>query len=401
MKSKYLITVFFLVGLLATFHLNAAGDGKKFDPGATAVHHISDANVYTILDFVRIPLPVIVYSPANGWDFFSSGKFKPGHHDDGHYAYNGFVMHHSSIYKVVDSAFPSAGSVEVEGFSHKTEEKNGKEADVNYVLYQGQEYRLDARSTIDGGILGGGITSFYDFSPTKNVISMILVSLFLFWMFTKAAKSYKNQPDKAPRGLQGVIEPIFLFIRDDVAIPFIGNKYRKYLPFLMSVFFFILGLNLWGQVPFLGSVNVTGTLSVTLVLAVIVFIVVNINGNSHYWGHIFWMPGVPVPIKILLACVEVMGLFIKPLTLMLRLAGNISAGHIAILSFIGLIFIFGKSGESLAGSLVGTVVSIPLTMFMMTIEIIVAFVQAFVFTILTASYIGAAVEEHHAEGAHH
>lgn len=398
MKSRYFYIILFLLG---TLNINAAGGGGEFDPGATAVHHISDANVYTILDFVRIPLPVFVYAPTKGWDVFSSGKFKPGHHDDGHYSYNGYVMYHSSIYKVVESDFPSQGSVEIEGYAHKAEEKNGKNVDVNYALYQGKEYRLDARSAIDGGILGGGITSFYDFSPTKNVVAMILVSLFLFWMFTKAAKSYKNNPDRAPKGIQAVLEPIFLFIRDDVAIPFIGDKHRKYLPFLMSIFFFILGLNLWGQVPFLGSVNVTGTLSVTMVLAILVFIIVNINGNSHYWGHIFWMPGVSIPIKILLACVEVMGLFIKPLTLTLRLAGNISAGHIAILSFIGLIFIFGKSGESLGGSIVGTVVSIPLTMFMMTIEIIVAFVQAFVFTILTASYIGAAVEEHHAEGAHH
>ncbi len=398
MKSRYFYILLLLIG---TLNINAAGGGGEFDPGATAVHHISDANVYTILDFVRIPLPVVVYAPSKGWDVFSSGKFNPGHHDDGGHSYNGYVMYHSSVYKVMESDFPSQGSVEIEGYAHKVEDKDGKSVDVNYALYQGKEYRLDARSAIDGGILGGGITSFYDFSPTKNVVSMILVSLFLFWMFSSAAKAYKTNPERAPKGLQAVLEPMFLFIRDDVAIPFIGDKHRKYLPFLMSVFFFILGLNLWGQVPFLGSVNVTGTLSVTMVLAIIVFLIVNINGNSHYWGHIFWMPGVPIPIKILLACVEVMGLFIKPLTLMLRLAGNISAGHIAILSFIGLIFIFGKSGESLGGSLVGTVVSIPLTMFMMTIEIIVAFVQAFVFTILTASYIGAAVEEHHAEGAHH
>jgi F-type H+-transporting ATPase subunit a len=373
-----------------------------FDPGATAIHHISDANVYSILDFVRIPLPMILYSKDRGIEMFSSGKFHAGHHEDGHSSYNGYVLHHGSVHRVVDAGFPTDGSVEVESYTHKQEEKNGKKVDVNYAVYQGKEYRLDARSTMDGGILGGGFTSFIDFSPTKNVISMILVSLFLLWLFSKAANAYKNNPNSAPKGIQGIIEPIIMFIRDDVAIPFIGKKYLTFFPFLLSVFFFILGLNLWGQVPFLGSVNVTGSLSVTMVLAILVFIIVNINGNKHYWGHIFWMPDVPVPIKILLACVEVMGLFIKPLTLMLRLAGNISAGHIAILSFIGLIFIFGKSGESLGGSVVGTVVSIPLTMFMMAIEIIVAFVQAFVFTILTASFIGAATEDHHhAEEGHH
>ncbi len=371
----------------------------KFDPGATAIHHISDANVFSILDAVRIPLPMILKS-NKGWDIFSSGKFAPGAHEDGASAYNGYVMHHGSVYRVAEDGFPMDGMIPVDGFVHKEEPVNGKIRDFYFVNYQGKEYRLDARTTLDGGILGGGFTSFMDFSMTKNVVSMILVSLFLFWLFRKASQSYQSNPDKAPRGIQGLLEPLVLFIRDEVAIPFIGNKYRKYLPLLLSVFFFILGLNLWGQVPFLGSVNVTGSLTVTMVLAVIVFIITNINGNKHYWQHIFWMPGVPLPIRILLAMVEGMALFIKPLTLMLRLAGNISAGHIAILSFVGLIFIFGKSGESLPGSIVGTAVSVPLTMFMMVIELIVAFVQAFVFTILTASYIGAAIEEPHHDAAH-
>lgn len=378
---------------------------KAYDPAGTAIHHISDGNVYTILDGigVTLPLPVIVYSPDQGWDIFSSGQFHPGHHEDGHHSYNGYVLFHGSIHKVVDPTFPRSGSVEITGFEHETEEKNGKLVDVHYALYQGQKYRLDARSTLDGGVLGGGITSFYDFSITKNVVSMILVSLFLLWVFTTAARAYKKHPTRAPRGVQGVVEPMFMFIRDEVAIPFIGkDKYRKFLPLLMSIFFFILGLNLFGQIPFLGNTNVTGNLTVTMIIAVIVFIIVNINGKKDYWQHIFWMPNVPVAIKPLLAAVEFMGMFIKPLTLMLRLAGNISAGHIAILSFVGLIFIFGNAGASLGGSIIGTAMAVPLTLFMMAIELIVAFVQAFVFTILTASYIGAAIEEHHhAEGHHH
>jgi F-type H+-transporting ATPase subunit a len=403
MKYHILIAFFLLLtSLNKGFAGGGEGHGQAFDPAGTAIHHISDGNVYTILDGigVTLPLPVIVYVPEKGWDMFSSGHFHPGHHEDGHHAYNGFVLHHGSIYRVTDPTFPAEGSVEVQGFEHELENNGGKDKDVYYVNYNGTKYRLDARSTLDGGVLGGGITSFYDFSITKNVVSMILVSLFLLWLFISAANAYKKNPNKAPKGIQNVIEPMVLFIRDEVAVPFIGKKYPVFLPFLLSVFFFILGLNLWGQIPFLGSVNVTGSLSVTMVLAVLVFIIVNVNGNKHYWGHIFWMPGVPGPIKILLAFVEVMGLFIKPLTLMLRLAGNISAGHIAILSFIGLIFIFGKSGESLGGSVVGSVVSVPLTMFMMAIEVIVAFVQAFVFTILTASFIGAATEEHHHDHEH-
>jgi len=378
------------------------GEHAIYDPAATAIHHISDANVYTILDFVRIPLPMMLYTSGKGWDFFSSGRFHPGHHDDGHTSYNGYVLHQGSVHRVVEPGFPTEGETEIDGFSTKLEEKDGKPFDAKYVLFQGKEYRLDARSTLDGGVLGGGITSFYDFSPTKNVISMILVSLFLFWIMRRSAKAYKENPNKAPKGMQGLLEPVFTFIRDEVAIPFIGKeKYTRYLSLLMSIFFFILGLNLFGQIPFLGGTNVTGNLAVTMVLALIVFFVVNINGKKDYWQHIFWMPNVPVLVKPLLAAVEIMGLFIKPLTLMLRLAGNISAGHIAIVSFIGLIFIFGEAGTSMGGSLIGTVMAIPLTLFMMSIELIVAFVQAFVFTLLTASYIGAAIEEHHHAEGHH
>jgi F-type H+-transporting ATPase subunit a len=169
---------------------------------------------------------------------------------------------------------------------------------------------------------------------------------------------------------------------------------------LLAIFFFILGLNLFGQVPFFGSTNVTGNIALTMVLALIVFVVVNINGNKDYWKHIFWMPGVPTAVKPLLAVIEIASLFIKPLTLMLRLAGNISAGHVAILSFIGLIFVFGKSGQNMMGAGIGTALAVPLTLFMMAIELLVAFLQAYVFTLLAASYIGAATEEHH-HNEHH
>ncbi len=378
------------------------GHDAEYDPAGTAIHHISDANVYTILDAVHIPLPMILYAKDKGWDFFLSNKFHPGHHEDGHMAYNGYVMHHGSVFRITDSSFPQ-GEVEVGNFTHKVENNaEGKPFDVYFVNANGQDYRLDARSTLDGGVLGGGITSFFDLSITKSVVSMFLVCLFLYWVFRRAAKFYASNRDKAPKGTTNVLETIFLYIRDEVAIPFIGkDKYQKYFPLLLSIFFFILGLNLFGQVPFLGSVNVTGNLSVTMVIALIVFVIVNINGNKHYWAHIFWMPGVSIPMKILLAVIEFMSLFIKPLTLMLRLAGNISAGHIAILSFIGLIFIFGKAGTNMTGGAIGTAMAIPLTMFMMAIELIVAFVQAYVFTILTASYIGAATEEaHHDDHAH-
>ena len=369
-----------------------------FDPKETALHHISDANVYTILDFIRIPLPMILYSKDTGWDFFSSGKFAPGHHDDGHYAHNGYVLHQGSVKRVIDDGFPMSGKQEHGSFSvttHKVDNKDVKEA---YVCLNNQPYRLESKSTLDGGLLGGGITGFYDFSITKNVMSMILVSLLLFWIFRSVAKAYERNEGQAPKGVQSLLEPVILYIRDEVAIPFIGeHKYQKYFPLLLSIFFFILGLNLWGQIPFLGGTNVTGNLNVTMMITLIVFFLVTFIGNKHYWEHILWMPGVPLFVKPLIALIEIMSMFIKPLTLMLRLAGNISAGHIAILSFIGLIFIFGDSGRSLSGGIIGSILSTLLTLFMMAIELIVAFIQAFVFTILSASYIGAAIEEpeHH------
>jgi F-type H+-transporting ATPase subunit a len=234
---------------------------------------------------------------------------------------------------------------------------------------------------------------------------MLVVFLFLALVFNGVAKAYAKRDGMAPTGLQGFIEPIFLFIQDEVAKPFIGAKWEKYLPFLMSIFFFILGLNLFGQIPFFGGSNVTGNLAFTGVMAILTFLVVNLSGNKHYWEHVLWMPGVPAPLKVLiLTPVEFLGIFIKPFTLMLRLCANITAGHIVITIFISLIFIFGKG--AMAPSLGTGVGSTILTMFMMAIELLVAFIQAFVFTLLTASYIGSAVEEghghgHEGEGAHH
>jgi len=378
-------------GSSATAHF----ESKDYDPSATAIHHISDANVYTIMDMVRIPLPAIIYNKDRGLEIFSTSKFKAGHHDDGHYGYKDYVLMEGNIHRIKCANFANKDKYEVQGFDRvMTTNAEGKEIEKKFAVIDNKGYLIEQKTIWDGGMLGGGVTSFYDLSPTKNVVSMLFVCAFLFWLFRKAAKAYETRDGQAPSGVQGFLEPVFQFIRDDVAIPFLGDKHEKFLPLLMTIFFFILGLNLWGQVPFLGNVNVTGSLTVTMVVAVIVFIVTNINGNKDYWKHILWMPGVPWWVKIILTPVEILGMFIKPLTLMLRLAGNITAGHIAILSIVGLIFIFGKSGASMGGSITGTALAVPLTIFMMAIELIVAFVQAFVFTILTASYLGAATEEH-------
>lgn len=374
----------------------------EFDPGATAFHHIADANVYSIGPF-SFPLPCFLYAPEQGWSVFSSGKFDiHGAHGDGNKAVEGYVLNGGSVMRIRPGQDFPAGEVQlVDGHAHTDDGAHHSifsyDDDGNsQMAYNGVCYQLDRKSTADGGLFGGGITSFYDFSLTKNVTAMIIVVLLLIWMFTSIAKAYKTREGQAPRGLQGFIEPVFVFIQDEVAKPFLGHYWERFLPFLMTIFFFILGLNLFGQVPFFGGANVTGNLAVTMVLAIIAFIITTVNGNKHYWEHIFWMPGVPAWVKTILTPVEFLGVFIKPLTLMLRLFANITAGHMVVVIFVGLIFVFGGTeGLNPAASLGTAVASTLLTLFMMAIELLVAFIQAFVFTILTASYIGAAKEEAH------
>ena len=358
------------------------------------MHHISDANVYSIGP-LQIPLPIMLKSD-DGWELGMSSKFHPDllGHGDGHLGHNRYVLHGGIVKRIADASFPMC-EFDVEGFMHSEEKIGGKKKDVTYVCTGDAMHKLEQKSTFDGGLFGGGMSSYKDFSLTKNVTSMLIVCLFLFWLFRRAAKAYKKQDGEAPKGLQGMLETFVIFIRDEVAIPFLGHNWEKYFTFLLSVFFFILGLNLFGQIPFFGGSNVTGNLAVTMVLALLTFLITNFSGNAHYWKHLLVAPGVPFIVKLIIIPVELMGLFIKPLTLMLRLFANITAGHIVMVVFIGFIFIFGKSGESLVGAGGAAVGSTLLTMFMMAIELIVALVQAFVFTILTASYIGAATEEAH------
>ncbi|MEL7222005.1 MAG: F0F1 ATP synthase subunit A [Bacteroidota bacterium] len=369
-------------------------DGE-YDPVATVMNHIADANEFHVWKGVHIPLPLFLYAPDHGWTTGTSGMF---HH--GHSVVDRYVMNHGRVNRIADSSFPM-GEVSLDGILHKVESiddgKGGtKEKDVYYACAQNNLYKLEAPSTLDGGILGGGITSFYDFSITKNVFTMMLAALLLILVWRGVANGYKKNEGKAPSGIQSFFEPFFTFIRDEVTKPMIGDKhYERFQPFIMTLFFFILFCNLLGLIPFFpGGANVTGNLAVTLVMAVLAFIVTNINGNKHYWEHVFWMPGIPAWVKIILTPVEILGLFIKPFSLMIRLFANISAGHIIILSLIGLIFLFGNNGQSVGGAATGAVIGGAFTAFMNLIELLVAFLQAFIFAILTASYIGAAVEEH-------
>jgi F-type H+-transporting ATPase subunit a len=367
----------------------ASSEGEKYDPVSTVMHHISDANEFHIWKGVHLPLPCILYSPDQGWSFFFTSVF---HH--GHSAYDRYVINHGRVNRISDSSFPMG---EVEIGEIMTKEVDGRK--VSILEHQGKEYKLDRPSTLDGGILGGGITSFYDLSITKNVFTMLLAAFLLIIIFLSVSKGYERNKGKAPSGIQSLFEVFFVFIRQEVTRPMIGEKkYEKFQPFIMTVFFFILFCNLFGLIPFFpGGVNITGNLAVTLTLAIFTFLVTNLNGNKHYWQHVLWMPGIPAWVKIILTPVEIMALFIKPFSLMIRLFANISAGHIIILSLIGLIFLFGDNGNSVGGAVAGGIIGMLFTAFMNLIELLVAFLQAFIFSILSASYIGAAVDDHHHE----
>jgi len=225
-----------------------------------------------------------------------------------------------------------------------------------------------------------------DFSITQNVASMWMTGIILIIVFFSMSSAYRKRPGKGPKGIQSWMEPLVLFIRDDVALPNIGVKYKAYMPLLLTIFFFILINNIFGMIPvFPGAFNLTGNIAVTLVLSVIVLLVVNLKANKHYWKHIFvpnpwWLFPIMIP-------VEIVSIFSKPIALMIRLFANITAGHIIVLSLISLIYIFGTQWAA--------VVSVPFTVFIDCIEVLVAFLQAYIFTMLTSLFIGMAIQEHH------
>ena len=349
-------------------HEAGATHEEKLDPGKIIIEHVTDAHDFHFMDIggkaISIPLPVILYSEGK-WHMFSSGNF---HH--GHEAHNGFFL-------VND---------------HYIQQMKAEGVDVSGLKNQ-QIIAVDAEGKPNASV------QVYDFSMTKNVAQMLLASILLIVLMSSIAKKYaKNGPNKAPSGFQNAVEPVITFVRDEVAKPNLHGKYQRYLPFLLTVFFFILINNLFGLIP--GSANVTGNLALTAVLALISFIVILFSTNKHFWGHVFWFPGVPVPVKLIMLPVELMGIFTKPFALMIRLFANMVAGHVIILSFIILIFIFGAMSKSLG---YGTSpIFVGLAVFIYAIEVLVAFIQAFIFTNLTAVFIGQAFEhgDHH-EGGHH
>jgi F-type H+-transporting ATPase subunit a len=325
-----------------------AHDGK-FNAGKMILEHVADNHQWHLWGHTSIPLPVIVKTDK-GIEVFSSSHF--GH--EGHDQYQG---------------------------------KNYK-----YAVHEGSIYVVD---DLTGAENEEATATLTDFSITKNVASMFITMIIMLWVFLSVAKAYKRNPGKAPKGLQSFVEPLIMFVRDDVAKPSIGEKrYERFMPFLLTVFFFVMISNYLGLVPFFpGGVNLTGSISVAMVLAAFTLVITFFVANKHYWHHVFAMPGVPIPVLIILTPIEILGLFLRPFVLMIRLFANITAGHIIALAFFSLIFIFGEMNTGLGFGV--SLFSLVFTVFMGFLELLVAFLQAYVFTLLSAIYFGSAVDEGH------
>lgn len=342
-------------------HESTVADSAKhetFDAGKFIIEHVSDSYDWHVVSFgnthISLPLPVILYSKypelheGKSFHVFMSSKF---HH--GHDAYKGFRISHS------------------------------KE-------YEGKIVELDAA--------GNEIGKPYDFSLTKTVAEIFVAVIIMFWVFIAVARKAKKNKGIAPTGLQNLIEPVVIFIRDQIAIPTLGHhKYEKYMPFLLTLFFFILIENFIGLIPIIPfGANVTGNISVTMVLALFTFFITTINGNKHYWKEIYnpdvpWWLKFPIP---LMPVVEFTGVITKPFVLMVRLFANMMAGHLIITVFVSLIFIFGSIMGPVAGYGVSPL-SIAFSVFILLLDVLVSFIQAFVFTLLSALYFGMATSEHH------
>jgi len=351
MKKCLVILAIFLAFPLLSMAQDAAasGDDKPFDMKEYLFGHILDSYEWHITTIgekeISIPLPCIVWDKEAGPAVFLSSK-----------------LHHSQQYKG--------------WFISPSGEK-----------YEGKIVRRDA---------GGNIVRPVDISITKNVLAVVISAIILLWMVLSCSRWYRRHDvlKEAPTGIAGLLEPVIVAIDEGVIKPSIGEDYEKYSPYLLTAFFFILINNLLGIVPFFpGGANVTGNIAVTLALALFTFLAVNLFGNKHYFKEIFW-PDVPIFLKAfpIMPFIEFVGVFTKPFSLMIRLFANIIAGHILILSVLAMIFLTAKMGAVLNGSL--TFVAVLFGIFMDCLELLVAFIQAYVFTMLSAVFIGMAHPEH-------
>jgi len=323
------ITLLALLCVTGTVTRAASGEeGGSFNPGEMINHHIKDSHVWEIAHGIEVHLPVILYTDE-GLKFFSSADFFDDHHNP---------VHHQGYYMDHDHIMAEDGS------------------------------------------------SVIDFSITKNVLFLFINAGLMLLIFFSVALGYQRRKGKAPKGIQSFFEPIIIFVRDEIVKPNIGEKkHERYLPYLLTLFFFIWFGNLLGLLP--GAANLTGNIAVTMVLAVGTFLLTNLSGNKHYWGHIFNTPGVPFALKPIIVPVEIIGMFTKPVSLMVRLFVAITAGHIVLLSLMSLTFIFHSYAVGVGTTIVVVVITF--------IEILVATIQAYVFTMFSSMYIGMAIDDHH------
>ena len=331
-----------------------SGEAQAVDVKKIIFDHVKDSyewHITTVGDtHVTLPLPIILYSSRTGWVVFSSSVF---HHAD---EYNGFRISRSGNYE-------------------------GKIVELD-------DYGNERRPTLD-------------LSLTKTVVSVFIISLLLILIVVGTARWYRGRKpsDEAPRGFVGVMEMIIIMVVEGVIKPNVGSTYKKYVPFLLTVFFMIFLTNLMGLLPiFPGGANVTGNISIALALALCTFVAVNVFGNKEYYKEIFW-PDVPVWLKLpvpLMPIIELVGVMVKPFALTIRLFANILAGHTALLAFVSIIFVTMAVNKYIGGAM--TAVSVFFTIFMNVLELLVAFIQAFVFTMLSSVFIGLSQPEHHKDG---
>jgi F-type H+-transporting ATPase subunit a len=342
-KSIYkLILASIVIGLsyVDVFADSQSADLEGFNPTPKILHHIQDSYEWHLWSNVSIPLPVILYTEG-ALDIFMSSSFDHG---------------------------------------------------KSTVTKGDREYKIDFHKDFKDQIVEVNNKEFISLSVTKNVASMIFSGLLLVFIVIRASSSY-NKNNSAPFGIQSFLEPVILFVRDDIIKSNIGPKYEKYTMFLLTVFFFILINNLLGLTP--GAANVTGNISVTFVLSMLTFIIITLSANKGYWKHIVKPPGTPTALLPIMIPIEIFGVFTKPFALMIRLFANITAGHIIIFSLISLIFVASNNGaNALAGWSVAPI-SVLFVLFIFLIEILVAFLQAYIFTLLSAVFIGLAVKEDH------
>jgi F-type H+-transporting ATPase subunit a len=355
---KRLLTLLFCLCTFAGFAAEPTEGGQKeeaFNPGEMILHHIGDSHEWhwfsTDDNHFTSYLPIIAYRPGKGFSVFSSEKLAAEPHP---------------------AREESPSRKRAAGGSHS----EGPE-------YDGLMLREGKLVTVDG-------SKVYDLSITKNAVALLGSAVLMLVVFTSVAAGYKKNQGRAPKGIQSFFEPIIVFIRDEVAKKSIGPKYERYMPYLLTIFFFIWFNNLLGLTP--GAANLTGNIAVTFTLALLTLLITLFSSNSNYWGHIFNTPGVPKPLLLIMIPVELIGVVVKPFSLMVRLFANITAGHIVILSFISLIFIFRSPAVA--------PISLAFGLFINVLELLVAILQAYIFTLLTAMYIGGAVEEHHHDEEH-